>query len=245
MCTKAPTRIAGKLWKLWRDFCIPIFNSQPFFPIKLSQNNEMVVKVQDSTYDGNLPAQAADSPIRQNPLSLGRLALRLAVVLAIGFNIYGFEAVYDTVKTLVYYLHDIESLSAPKTALDIAIYICSGILLATGFYLLIERMTSTAHDGKPPIQKSKPLRYASITLCALWMEQDGIREAVTSVMSCVYGEGVTLTGALFAVFGESATAFQMGFIWYKLIRKAFEPSKQQVASQQMHRDSKHSETQSV
>lgn len=202
-------------------------------------------KVEEFTHDDKLSAQPTESPAFQKPLSLRRSALRLAIVLAIGFNVSGFGGVYDSVKALAKYFHGIESLSAPKTPLDIATYISSGILLATGFYLLIQRTTSTTNGGKSPIQKSKPLRYASITLCAFWMEQDGIREAVTSVMSCVYGEGVTLPGALFAVFGESATAFQMGFIWYKLIRKAFEPSKQQVASQQMHRDSKQSETQSV
>lgn len=205
----------------------------------------MVVKVQDSTYDGNLPAQAADSPIRQNPLSLGRLALRLAVVLAIGFNIYGFEAVYDTVKTLVYYLHDIESLSAPKTALDIAIYICSGILLATGSYFFIQRMTSSAHGAKSPIQKSKPLRYASVALCALWAKQDGNKKAAMGVKSYASDEGVTLPGVLFAVCGDFATALQMGLVWYTLISKAFGPSKQQVAQRQMHKDTKQSATQSV
>ena len=199
--------------------------------------------VEESTHDGRLAAQAAEPLSPQKPLSLRRLALRLAIVLAIAFNVSGFGGVYDSVKALAKYFHGVESLSAPKTPLDIAIYICSHILLATGFYLLIQRMTSTAHGGKSPIQKSKSLRYASITLCALWMEQDGIRQAVASVMSYAYGEGVTLPGALFAIFGESATAFQMGFIWYKLVRKAFEPSKQQVASQQTHRGSKQSEIQ--
>ena len=202
-------------------------------------------KVEEVTHDGKLSAQPTESPAFQKPLSLRRLALRLAIALAIGFNVSGFGAVYDSVKALAKYFHGVESLSAPKTPLDIAIYICSGILVATGFYLLIERMTSTAHGGKSPIQKSKPLRYASIALCAFWVEQDGIRKAAASVMSYTYGEGVTLPGALFAVVGEFATALQMGFIWYKLVNKAFEPSKRKVASKQMHKDSKQSETQSV
>jgi hypothetical protein len=202
-------------------------------------------KIEGFAHDGQLSAQTAESPVLQKPLSLQRLALRLAVALAIGFNVSGFGGVYDSAKALAKYFHGVESLSAPKTPSDIAVYICSGILLATGLYILINGMTSTAHPGKSPIQKSKPLRYASITLCALWMEQDGIREAVTSVMSCAYGEGVTLPGALFAVCARFATAFQMGFIWYKLISKAFEPSKQKVVPKQMHKDSKQSEILSV
>ena len=205
----------------------------------------MVVKVEDFTDDGKLSTQAAEPSQRQNPLSLGRLALRLAVVLAIGFDIYGFGAVYDTVKALVYYPHDVESLSAPKTPLDVATYTCSGILLATGFYFLIPRMMSTTAGAKSPIQKSRPLRYASIALCALWAEQEGVQKAVMSVKSYVSGEGVTLPGALFAVCGEFATASQMGLIWYALIIKVFGPSKQQVAQRQMHEDTEQFATQSV
>lgn len=169
-------------------------------------------RVEDFTFDGTLSVGAADFPARQHPLSLGRLVLRLAVVLAIGFNISGFGAVYDTVKALAKYFHDVESLSAQKTPFQIAIYICSGILLATGFYLLIQRMTSTAHGVKSPIQKSKPLKYASIALCALWTEQEGVKKAVISVKNYASREGVTLPGALFAVCGEFATALQMGLI---------------------------------
>lgn len=194
-------------------------------------------KVEGLTHGGKLSAHTADLLAFRKPLSLQRLALRLAIVLAIGFNVSGFGAVYDSVKALAKYFHGVESLSAPKTPWDIAIYICSGFLLATGFYLLIQRMTSTANCGKSPIQKSKLLRYTSIALCALWAEQDGLREAAASVMSYAHDEGVTLPGALFAVCGESATAFQMGLIWYKLVSEAFEPSKDRVASKQMHNDS--------
>ncbi|GAB7331711.1 hypothetical protein MBLNU13_g03692t1 [Cladosporium sp. NU13] len=205
----------------------------------------MVGRVEDPTHDGKLSAQAAESSARQNSVSPGRSALRIAVVLAMGFNISGFVTVYNTVKALVNYLHGIESLAKPATPLNVAIYICSGVLLATGFYLLIQRMTSTAHGVRSPIQKSMPLRYASIALCALWVEQDGIKKAVTSVMSYAYGEGVTLPRALFAICGELATALQMGLIWYKLVSKAFEPAKQKVASKQMHKDSKQYKTLSV
>ncbi|KAM0710494.1 hypothetical protein Q7P35_002857 [Cladosporium inversicolor] len=227
------------------SLCELLFNFEPFSAIKLFQNNEMIVKVQDSTHDGNLSAQAAESSVRQNSLSLGRLAFRLAVVLAIGFNIYGFGAVYDTIKTLVYYLHDIESLSAPETPSDVAIYICSGILLATGFYFFTQRMMSTTHGAKSPIQKSKQLRYASIALCALWAEQDGVERALMSVKRYASGEDVTRPGALFAVCGEFATALQMGLVWCTLISKAFGPSKQQVARWEVHNDMKQSAAQSV
>ena len=144
-------------------------------------------------------------------------------------------------ETLAKCVHGIKNHSASQTRLDIAIYICSGIvLLAIGFYLSILRMTSTTNGGKSPIQKSKPLRYTSITLCALWVEQDGVKKAATSVMSYAYGEGVTLPGTLFAVCGEFATAFQMGLIWYKSVSTAFEPSKQKVVSKRMHENLKQS-----
>ena len=106
-------------------------------------------------------------------------------------------------------------------------------------------MTPTAHAGISPIPEPKSLRYASIAFCALWVEQDGIKKAVASVMSYVYGKGVTFPGALFAVCGGLATAPQMGMVWYKLTSKAFQPSKQKVASKQMHNDSKQSETLSI
>jgi hypothetical protein len=205
----------------------------------------MSSRVEDSTHDGKLSANAAEFPARQNSLSLARLALRLVIVLAVGFNISGFGAVYDTVKALAKYVHGVESLSAPKTRFDIAIYICSGILRATGFYFLIQRMTSTATGAKSPIQNSKPLRYASIAVCALWVEQDSVQRAVTDVMSYVAGEGVTLPGALLEVCGELATALQMGLIWCKLVNKAFGPSKQRVVPGQMPKDSKQPESQSV
>lgn len=215
------------------------------FPSIHPRNDEMSGRVEDITHDGKCAAQAAESPARQNPLSLGRLALRTAVALAFGFNIAGFGAVYDSVKALAKYLHGVESPLTPKTTLDIAIYICSGILLAAGSYLLIQRITSTVHGAKSPIQESKPLRYASIALCALWIEQDGVKKAAASVVSYASGQGVSLPGALFAVFGESATVLQMGLVWYKLISKAFEPSKQRAVPWQMHRDVKQSEIQSV
>ena len=202
-------------------------------------------RVDDFTHDGKFSVQAAESPVRQNSLSSARLALRLTVVLALGFNIAGFGGVYDSVKALANHIHGIESLSAPMTTLEIATYTCSGILLATGFYFLIQRMTLTAPGAKSPIQESKPMRYASIALCALWIEQDGVKKAAASAMSYASGQGVTLPGALFAVFGESATALQMGLVWYKLTTKAFEPSKQRAVPWQMDKDMKQSEVQSV
>ena len=213
-------------------------------PIHLS-NNEMLARVEDSTHDGKSSAHAAESPARQNSLSPARVTLRLTVVLALGFNIAGFGRVYDLVKALANYVHCIESPSASKTTLDTAIYMCSGVLLAAGFYLLIQRMTSTAHGAKSPIQQSKPLRYASIALCALWIEQDGVANAATSVASYASGKGVTLPGAFFEVCGEFATALQMGLVWYKLASKAFEPSKQQAVPWQMHKYVKQSVMQSV
>jgi hypothetical protein len=206
---------------------------------------EMAGRVEDLVQDGKPSTHAAESPARQNSSSLGRSVLRIAVVLAIGFNMSGFGAVYDTVKTLVNYVHDIESPSAPKTLLGVATYTCTGILLAIGTYLLLQRMTSTAHGDISPIQKPQSLRYASIALCALWAEQNGVQKAMKSVMSYTRGEGVTLPGALFTVCGEFSTALQMGSVWYKLASKAFEPSNQQVASWQAPKDLKQSETQSV
>ena len=111
-------------------------------------------RVFDFTHDGKSSAQAAESLARQHSLSFARRELRLTVVLALGFNIAGFGRVYDLVKALANYVHGIESLSAPKTTLDTTIYICSGILLATGFYLLIQRMTMTARGSRSPIQES-------------------------------------------------------------------------------------------
>ena len=89
------------------------------------------------------------------------------------------------------------------------------------------------------------MRYASIALCALWIEQDGVKKAATIVMSYASGKGVTLSGAFFEVCGEFATALQMGLVWYKLTSKAFEPSKQRAVPWQMHKDVKQSEVQSV
>ena len=221
------------------------YKPEPSTALNISHLIEMAGRVEDLTHDGRPSTHAAESPARQNSLSLGRSALRIAVVLAIGFNISGFGAVYETVKTLVNYVHGIESPSASKTPLGVATYTCSGILLAIGTYLLIQRMTSTAHGGKSPILKSKSLRCASIALCALWAEQDGVQKAMKSAMSYTRGEGVTFPGALFAVCGEFATALLMGLVWYKLVSKAFEPSKQQFASWQTHKDSKQSEAQSV
>jgi hypothetical protein len=247
MCIKAPMMLSKEtpkaLVELFTIYTSSI-SSRLFPPIR-PRSNDMFSRVGDSTHDGKLSANAAELPARQNSLSLARLALRLVIVLAIGFNISGFGAVYDTVKALAKYLHGIENPSAPKTPLDIAIYICSGFLLATGFYFSIQRMTSTANGAKSPIQNSKPLGYASIAVCALWVEQDAVKRAVTDVMSYVAGEGVTLPGALFRVCGESATALQMGLIWYKLIEKAFRSSKQQVVLGQMPMDTKQPEIQSV
>ena len=131
------------------------YKPEPSTALNISHLIEMAGRVEDLTHDGRPSTHAAESPARQNSLSLGRSALRIAVVLAIGFNISGFGAVYETVKTLVNYVHGIESPSASKTPLGVATYTCSGILLAIGTYLLIQRMTSTAHGGKSPILKSQ------------------------------------------------------------------------------------------
>jgi hypothetical protein len=201
----------------------------------------MSSRVEDSTYSGKLWTDAAECPARPNSLSLARLALRLVIVLAISFNIYGSGVVYDTVKVLAKHVHGVESLSAPRALSDIASYVCSSILLAAGLYFLLQRMTSTAIGAKSPIQNSKPLKYASIAVCALWVGQDGFKRVVTDVMSYVKGEGVTLPGALSAVCGEFATALQMGLIWHKLVNMAFVPSKQQAVSGQMPKNSKQPE----
>jgi hypothetical protein len=247
MCIKAPHKNIEETLKALVQLSTiytSSFSSRPF-PSICPRSNDMSSRVDDSTHDGKLWANAAECPAPQKLLSPARLALRFVIVLAIGFNISGFGAVYDTLRALAKYLHGVESLSAPETPLDATIYICSGILLAAGFYLLIQRMTSTVNGAKSPIQNSKPLRYASIAVCALWVEQDGVKRAVTDVMSYVAGKGVTLSGALFAVCGEFATALQMGLIWYKLANKAFSPSKQQVVPGQMPKDTKRSEIQSV
>ena len=136
---------------------IHIYKPEPSTALSISHLIGMAGRVEDFNHDGKPSTHAAESPARQTSLSLGPSVLRIAVVLAISFNMSGFGAVYDTVKTLMNYVHDIESPSAPKTPLDVATYTCTGILLAIRNYLLIQRMTSTAHGGKFPIQKSKSI----------------------------------------------------------------------------------------
>ena len=128
------------------------YKPEPSTALNISHIIDMAGRAEDLIHDGKLSTHAAESPARQNSLSLGRSVLRIAVVLAFGFNMSGFGAVYDTVKTLVNYVHDIESPSAPKTPLGVATCTCTGFLLAIGTYLLVQRMTSTAHGGKSPIQ---------------------------------------------------------------------------------------------
>jgi len=211
----------------------------------LPDTTNMSGRGEESKSDGKLSAESAQCYPRRQLASPLRLLLRLAVVLAFGFNIAGPGDLYVAGKTLRNYLRDIERLSSTEAGSDIAIYICSGILLATGFYLLLHRMTSTVNGIKSPIQKSKPLRYASIALCGLWVECDSAKETASSVVRYASGEGMTLPGVLFAVCGRSATAFQMGLLWYKLVSTAFEPSRKQVVSRHMYKDAYQSEMQSV
>jgi hypothetical protein len=106
----------------------------------------MLYEAEAATLDGKLPARATNQLPREHRLSLRRLAMRLAFVLAFGFNISGLGDLYVAGKALRNYLRDTKTLSSPTAASDIVVYVCSGILLATGFYALMQQMTSTAND---------------------------------------------------------------------------------------------------
>ena len=68
-----------------------LFDSSHFFQTTHPRSLEMSGKANESTHSGKLSVRAAESPALQNSTSLQRIALRLTIVLAIGFNVSGFR----------------------------------------------------------------------------------------------------------------------------------------------------------
>lgn len=179
------------------------------------------------------PTIATDHPSSlETRLSLRYVAARVAIVTAFGFNIFGPVDLYNASESLNKYIHNINTFSKLKIGWDIAVYICSGLLLAAVYHISIQRLTSTANGVKSPLQRSKFLRYICITSLGIWTIRDVTVRDIFELMGYELDEGIGLLGALFHVCGTMACIFNIGRFWYHIITKAYEPVIQRAVSRQ-------------
>lgn len=182
---------------------------------------------------GEAPILSTNHPSsRETHLSLRYVTARFAIATAFGFNIFGPVDLYNAFESLNKYIHDIDKFSELKIGWDIAVYICSGLLLAAVYHISIQRFTLTVNGVKSPLQRSKLLRYICITSLGVWTIRDVTVRDIFELMEFELHGGIGLLGALLHVCGTMACIVNIGRFWYHIITKAYEPVIQRAVSWQ-------------
>lgn len=179
------------------------------------------------------PTQATCHPSSyESPLSPRRVAARCAIVLALAFNVLGPADAYDALRSTTKWLHAVDKTSELQIAWDIAIYICSGVILAITYHISIQQMTFSADGVESRLQRSKLLRYACITVLGFWSTRSVTVRDLVQLVEYGSHQSVGLMWALYKLCGTVTFIVVMGRIWYNAIVRAYQPPRRRAVSLQ-------------